>query len=126
MNFLRSAFVALCLAPSASGFASTARFPSNVPQSTGVVPANDLPSSRLFVGLHEPSPGSVSDNKIRRETAFIQVLKEVATAKAYLVWLVEESGGNAEGDARDDDGKGAATLAEVAEKAAAGGGGALW
>lgn len=113
MKLLRSTFVAFCMASSASGFAPqiSSRSAAATSRST------PISSSSLFVGIHEQPASQISEDVIRDETMFIQVLKEVGTAKEYLSWLIEESGASAE-DSAEEEGK---TFADVvAEKAEAG------
>mmetsp|Transcript_20132 Transcript_20132/g.32615 ORF Transcript_20132/g.32615 Transcript_20132/m.32615 type:complete len:612 (-) Transcript_20132:161-1996(-) len=133
MKLLRSTFLAFCMVSSASGFAPLISSKSSSindikrhQQSTITISTGNIApisSTSLFVGIHEQPASSVSEDDIRKETMFIQVRKEVGTAKEYLNWLVEECGSSGSSD--DDDsttkeGEGITFADVIADKAAAG------
>lgn len=80
------------------------------------------------MGLHDQPAYQVSDDEIKRESMFREVLKEVNAVRDYLDWLVEEGAAAAAEDAAAENGGEAAggktfadVLAERASAAAEGG-----
>mmetsp|Transcript_25805 Transcript_25805/g.46754 ORF Transcript_25805/g.46754 Transcript_25805/m.46754 type:complete len:622 (+) Transcript_25805:151-2016(+) len=138
MKLLRSTFLAFCVVSSASGFAPRISSKSSSINDiinrhrrstslTTITTGNETPvsSTSLFVGIHEQPASSISEDDIRKETMFIQVRKEVGTAKEYLNWLIEECGTGTVTDADGDDsttkeGEGITFADVIADKAAAG------
>ncbi|KAL7534148.1 hypothetical protein ACHAXR_005660 [Thalassiosira sp. AJA248-18] len=117
MKLLRSTFLAFYLASSASAFV-----PPQISSLSTTARTNNAiitkQQSRLYVGIHEPSPSSITDEEIQKETLFRQVMREVDMAKEYLGWLIDECNAATTTDGEEEGGP---TLQEVlAEKAAAG------
>ncbi|KAL7536193.1 hypothetical protein ACHAWF_005397 [Thalassiosira exigua] len=133
MRLARSTFVALYLARGISGFVAPARPPraassAAASASRGRPSASARRSTRLRVGLHDQPAYQVSDDEIKRESMFREVLKEVNAVRDYLDWLVEEGAAAAAEDAAAENGGEAAggkifadVLAERASAAAEGG-----
>ncbi|KAL9190412.1 hypothetical protein ACHAXT_007623 [Thalassiosira profunda] len=116
MKLLRSTFVGFCLARTAAAFTVQ-------PAHRGVARLSSPASASALqmVGIHDQTPaGGPSDEDIKLESAFRQVLREVDLAKDYLDWLVEESGGAA-ASAEEGGPTFAEVIAEKAEASASGG-----
>jgi len=119
MKLLRSTFIAFCAASSASAFAPQFASHSKSLSNASYQRKQSTSTTSLFVGIHEQPASQFSEEDIRREEMFVQVLKEVGMAKEYLSYLVEESNGGDASESTEEEG--GASLGEVlAEKAAAG------
>lgn len=120
MKLLRSTFLAFYIASNSNVSAFAPQIPSGKSLSTQqYTSVGRAASSQLFVGLHEQPQYQISDEELRRESMFRQVLKEVESVKEYLNFIIEESGGAS--STESEEGGDAPTFGDVlAEKAAAG------
>ena len=126
MKLLRSTFVAFCLATNASAFSpqiTSTNSLSTQQRQCCSPPSSTAASTRLYVGIHEPSPSFLaSETEILRESQFRQVIKEVTSAKEYLDWLIEDSSAPSKSEGGEEGGQTFAdVIAEKAEAAASGG-----
>ena len=96
MKLLRSAFIAFYVSSNivSEAFSPQISFPSK--PSSSISTRNS--KSRLFVGIHEQPQSQISEDEIRKEQLFIQVVREVNMVKEYLDWLIDESSSSSHDD----------------------------